>query len=77
MKTIKKFKWWLIGFVALLFLLLTLFFPLPYYIEMPGGAYDIRSVLTVNGKKDKEKGAYQFVVVSLVWPPWLNCSMLG
>ncbi|HEL0680106.1 TPA: PDZ domain-containing protein [Streptococcus equi subsp. zooepidemicus] len=65
MKTIKKFKWWLIGFVALLFLLLTLFFPLPYYIEMPGGAYDIRSVLTVNVKEDKEKGAYQFVVVSL------------
>ena len=30
-------------------------FPLPYYLEMPGGAYDIRSVVTVNHKEDKEK----------------------
>lgn len=32
---------------------------------MPGGAYDIRSVVKVNGKEDKDKGSYQFVAVSL------------
>ncbi|MGT2934335.1 SepM family pheromone-processing serine protease [Streptococcus castoreus] len=65
MKTIKKIKWWLISLFVLVALLVALFFPLPYYIEMPGGAYDIRSVLKVNGKEDKKKGSYHFVAVSL------------
>lgn len=65
MKTIKKIKWWLISLIALVALLIVLFFPLPYYVEMPGGAYDIRSVVKVNGKEDKDKGSYQFVAVSL------------
>ncbi|VTS12723.1 SepM family pheromone-processing serine protease [Streptococcus pseudoporcinus] len=65
MKIIKKVKWWLISILAVVALLFALFFPLPYYIEMPGGAYDIRSVLKVNDKRDKEKGSYNFVAVSL------------
>ncbi len=65
MKRLKKIKWWLVGLLALISLLLALFFPLPYYIEMPGGAYDIRTVLQVNGKEDKRKGAYQFVAVGI------------
>ncbi|MGT2686640.1 SepM family pheromone-processing serine protease [Streptococcus porcinus] len=65
MKIIKKVKWWLISILAVVALLFALFFPLPYYIEMPGGAYDIRSVLQINNKKDKEKGSYNFVAVSL------------
>lgn len=51
--------------MAVVAILFALFFPLPYYIEMPGGAYDIRSVLKVNDKRDKEKGSYNFVAVSL------------
>ena len=65
MKTNKKFKWWLISVISLILLLMVFFFPLPYYLEMPGGAYDIRSVVTVNHKEDKEKGSYNFVAVSL------------
>jgi len=64
-KTNKKFKWWLISGISLILLLMVFFFPLPYYLEMPGGAYDIRSVVTVNHKEDKEKGSYNFVAVSL------------
>ncbi|VTS19164.1 ATP-dependent endopeptidase [Streptococcus porcinus] len=65
MKIIKKVKWWLISIMVVVAILFALFFPLPYYIEMPGGAYDIRSVLKVNDKRDKEKGSYNFVAVSL------------
>ena len=39
--------------------------PLPYYIESPGGATDIRHVLTVNGQEDKESGSYNFVYVQV------------
>ncbi|CAM4227551.1 SepM family pheromone-processing serine protease [Streptococcus penaeicida] len=65
MKILKSIKWWLISLLAVVAILFALFFPLPYYVEMPGGAYDIRSVLQVNNKKDKEKGSYNFVAVSL------------
>ncbi|PZO94766.1 MAG: peptidase S16 [Streptococcus pyogenes] len=65
MTFIKRFKWWLATLFGLIALLFFLFFPLPYYVEMPGGAYDIKSVLTVNNEKDKAKGAYQFVAVGL------------
>ncbi|MGT2715499.1 SepM family pheromone-processing serine protease [Streptococcus respiraculi] len=40
-------------------------FPLPYYIESPGGASDIRSVLTVGDKKDNKPGSYNFVYVQV------------
>ena len=39
--------------------------PLPYYIESPGGASDIRYVLTVNGQEDQEEGSYNFVYVQV------------
>lgn len=62
---LKRFKWWIVGVVGVLFLLFSLFYPLNYYIEMPGGAYDVRSVLTVNNKEDDEEGSYNFVAVSV------------
>ncbi|MBF0778089.1 SepM family pheromone-processing serine protease [Streptococcus cuniculi] len=40
-------------------------FPLPYYIESPGGAADIRTVLTVGGKEDEQSGSYNFVYVQV------------
>lgn len=39
--------------------------PLPYYIESPGGATDIRQVLMVNGQEDQEPGSYNFVYVQV------------
>lgn len=62
---IRRFKWWLVGLAALIFGLFCLFYPLPYYLEMPGGAYDIRSVLTVDKKEDDAKGSYNFVAVTV------------
>ena len=62
---LKRFKWWIVGVVGVLFLLFSFFYPLNYYIEMPGGAYDVRSVLTVNNKEDDEEGSYNFVAVSV------------
>lgn len=43
----------------------SLLFPLPYYIERPGGAADIRQVLTVDNQVDEAAGAYQFVYVQV------------
>lgn len=72
LKTFKKlgrilyrFKWWLLSVVGVVFLLFSLFYPLDYYLEMPGGAYDVRNVLTVNHKEDNEKGSYNFVAVTV------------
>lgn len=46
-------------------MVLALVYPLPYYIEMPGGAYDIREVLRVDNKEDEQKGSYNFVAVTV------------
>lgn len=62
---VKRFKWWLIGGFALLALAFCLLVPLPYYVEVPGGAFDINQVMTINGKADKNKGSYNFVAVEL------------
>ncbi|MBJ8325738.1 SepM family pheromone-processing serine protease [Streptococcus pacificus] len=65
MKTIKEFKWWLISIFTVLFIIGAFAIPLPYYMETPGGAYDIRSVLTVNETDDNEEGSYNFVAVTV------------
>lgn len=57
------FKWWIIGFVFLLLVLVSFVVRLFYYLEMLGGVYDICLVLKVNKKVDKVKGLYNFVVV--------------
>ena len=38
---------------------------LPYYIEVPGTAEDIRQVLRVDEKEDKAAGSYNFVTVGV------------
>lgn len=58
--------WWLTGGLVFLLLMIGMVYPLPYYIEMPGGAYDIREVLKVDNKEDKQKGSYDFVAVSVM-----------
>lgn len=57
-------KWWFLGIGTAILLGVVFFLPLPYYIEMPGGAYDIRDVLQVDKKEDKAKGSYNFVAIS-------------
>ena len=43
-----RIKWWLLSIFTVLFLLFALFFPLNnYYVELPGGAFDTKEVLTV------------------------------
>ncbi|WP_420544383.1 SepM family pheromone-processing serine protease [Streptococcus orisratti] len=61
---LNRFKWWLLSLLVV-FIIFSLFVPLPYYMESPGGAYDIRSVLTVGKDEDKEKGSYNFVAVTV------------
>lgn len=66
MKTLKKNKWWLLALASLLFFLYALFVPVKgYYLEMPGGAYDIREVLQVNDQPDEADGSYNFVAVTV------------
>lgn len=50
---------------ASILLWLAFLFPLPYYLEKPGGASDIRSVLAVNGEVDQESGSYNFVYINV------------
>lgn len=57
----------LIASLSLLTILLWLsaLIPLPYYIESPGGAADIRQVLQVNGEEDTADGSYNFVYINV------------
>ena len=65
MKKISIYKWPIIIFSSLILLAASLTVPLPYYIEVPGAAEDIRKVLLVDNKEDKEAGAYEFVTVGV------------
>ena len=57
-----RIKWWLLSIFTVLFLLFALFFPLNnYYVELPGGAFDTKEVLTVDKKADDSKGSYKFL----------------
>ena len=44
---LKEYRWPIAGVLFLLLLLAAFVIRLPYYIEMPGTAEDIRSVMTV------------------------------
>ena len=65
MKKISVYKWPIIIFSSLILLAASLTVPLQYYIEVPGGAEDIRKVLLVDNKEDKEAGSYEFVTVGV------------
>lgn len=66
MTRFKKYRWWLVPVVALAAIIYAVFIPVSgYYMEMPGGAYDIRSVLTVNNQDDAAEGSYNFVAVTV------------
>lgn len=64
----RRYWGWFLGggiLLSLVSLLAFIAFPLPYYVEKPGGAYDIGQVMTVNGKANQEEGSYNFVAVSV------------
>ena len=65
MRKISVYKWPIIIFSSLILLVVSFTVPLPYYIEVPGGAEDIRKVLLVDNKEDKEAGSYEFVTVGV------------
>ena len=52
-------------FAAIVLLLAFLFMPVPYYLEMPGSAESISAYIKIDGKKDKQKGKYMLVYVSI------------
>ena len=62
---LKEYRWPIAGVLFLLLLLAAFVIRLPYYIEMPGTAEDIRSVMTVDGKMDTKSGSYDFVTVAV------------
>ena len=55
----------LLIFSAIVLLLAFLFMPVPYYLEMPGSAESISDYIKIDGKKDKQKGKYMLVYVSI------------
>lgn len=55
----------LASIIVVVLFLFSFIVPLPYYIEVPGGAEDIRKVLTVDGKEDQAPGSYNFVTVGI------------
>ena len=65
MKRIKKFILPTVIGVTIAFFIAALYVRLPYYIEVPGGAEDVRQVLIVDNKADKEAGSYNFVTVGV------------
>ena len=65
MKRIKKFILPTVIGVTIAFFIAAFWVRLPYYIEVPGGAEDVRQVLLVDNKADKEAGSYNFVTVGV------------
>lgn len=61
----KRLVLWVSLAISAILLCFACFFPLPYYVEAPGFAPDVRAVLTVDGKTDQEAGGYHFVYVSV------------
>lgn len=48
-----------------LVMLVGFFLPLPYYIEMPGTAEDLKDHVTVNGKTENFKGSFMLTTIAV------------
>lgn len=61
----KKISFWMkvAGFAAVLYLLV--FHRIPYYIERPGGALELNSVVEVDGEFSNEPGSYMMTTVAI------------
>lgn len=66
MKKIKPLYRWLAVLGGLVFMAYAFFVPSErYYLEMPGGAYEMSEVIRVDGQPDQGEGSYNFVAVTL------------
>ena len=61
----KKHKGRIIYGLATVIIILGFFLPLPYYIEGPGTTEDLKSFVTVDGKKDQADGSFSLTSVSV------------
>lgn len=64
-KNKRKLKLFLSIGIPLVFII-GLFFPLPYYIEQPGGAIPVNQMVEVSGTKDEHKGNFYLTTVEMV-----------
>lgn len=72
-KNRKKEGWILTGLILVLLAILAAFLvPLPYYVELPGGAQDVRTVLMVDGQEDQEPGSYNFTYITMMPATFAN-----
>lgn len=65
----KAARWELIKYLSFIFVAIlivgSVIVPLPYYIEVPGSAENVREFVTVDGKRDKEEGSYMLTTVGI------------
>lgn len=62
----KKFPiGWVVGLLILIALLACAFVPTNYYVERPGATIDLKDMITVDGKKDKEDGSFSLTSVGI------------
>lgn len=52
-------------FIVVLAICASVFLPLPYYIEKPGSTLDLKDIITVDQKKDKESGSFSLTSVGI------------
>lgn len=69
-QTSRKRRWGIIGGLVAAFVVVAglLFYPTNCYAEVPGSAESLKPYVTVEGKKDTEKGAYMLTTVGVVGP---------
>lgn len=60
-----KNKSFYLKLIVLLIGIVVLVYPLPYYIESPGSADKLNDIITVDGKKDTEKGSFMMTTVQV------------
>lgn len=64
MKNKAPIKYILLGILAL-FIVASIFLPIPYYIEKPGSTIALNELVTVNGQKDQEPGSFSLTSVGV------------
>ncbi|QIL46341.1 PDZ domain-containing protein [Vagococcus coleopterorum] len=55
-----------LGFIILAIVIIaSVIIPLPYYVEVPGSAENVRNFVTVNDERDKNDGSYMMTTVGI------------
>lgn len=57
-------KWWG-AFLLAVSIVACVMLPIPYYLEVPGSAEKLTTFVTVDGQKDKDKGAFMLTTVGI------------